>query len=90
MLMTFLPGESDLSCLAAIAFSRFERPRFNPEDGNPRAVKLSMQSNSLADETTLGLPFHPGERRKNPRFDMHFPVFLRKPAIPGRSARPPT
>jgi len=37
-----------------------------------------MQSNSLPDGLTLGLSFYPGERRKNPRFDMHFPVFLRK------------
>ena len=41
-----------------------------------------MQSNSLPHELTLGLPFHRGERRKNPRFDMRFPVFLRKPGDP--------
>ena len=36
-----------------------------------------MQSNSVAKEWPVGLPFHSGERRKNPRFDMHFAVFLR-------------
>ena len=37
-----------------------------------------MRSNSLADEPAAGLPFDSCERRKNPRFDMHFPVFLRR------------
>jgi hypothetical protein len=36
-----------------------------------------MQSNSLATGLPSGLPLHSGERRKNPRFDMHFAVFLR-------------
>ena len=36
-----------------------------------------MQPNSLANGLPEGLRFHSGERRKNARFDMHFPVFLR-------------
>ena len=36
-----------------------------------------MQSTPLAREQTTGLGLRPGERRKHPRFDMHFPVFLR-------------
>jgi hypothetical protein len=36
-----------------------------------------MHSNSLASESITGLSAHPGERRKNRRFDMHFRVFLR-------------
>ncbi len=36
-----------------------------------------MQSNFLASESISGLSAHAGERRKNRRFDMHFPVFLR-------------
>ena len=36
-----------------------------------------MQSNSHASDLAAGVPHHSGERRKNPRFDMHFPVFLR-------------
>lgn len=38
---------------------------------------LLMQSNSLPAELSAGLQVRAGERRKNPRFDMHFPVFLR-------------
>jgi hypothetical protein len=36
-----------------------------------------MQSHSLADEPLSDLPSRSGERRKNRRFDMHLPVFLR-------------
>ena len=36
-----------------------------------------MQSHSLADEQLSALPLQSGERRKNRRFDLHFPVFLR-------------
>ena len=36
-----------------------------------------MQSNSRANERLSGLTFQAGERRKRPRFDMRFPVFLR-------------
>jgi hypothetical protein len=36
-----------------------------------------MQSNSLPREQTVGLGLRSGERRKHPRFDMHFSVFLR-------------
>jgi hypothetical protein len=36
-----------------------------------------MQSSSLPRELAAGLHFRAGERRKNARFDMHFPIFLR-------------
>ena len=36
-----------------------------------------MQSTSLPDELLAGLSARSGERRKNARFDMHFPVLLR-------------
>jgi hypothetical protein len=36
-----------------------------------------MQSHSLVNGLRSGLSVHSGERRKNTRFDMHFPVFLR-------------
>ena len=36
-----------------------------------------MQSKFFVDVTPAGLPFHSPERRKNPRFDLHFPAFLR-------------
>ena len=36
-----------------------------------------MQSTSLPDELVAGLATRSGERRKNTRFDMHFPVLLR-------------
>jgi PilZ domain len=45
--------------------------------GRPRADYDYMQSHSLADEELSELPLQSGERRKNRRFDMHFPVFLR-------------
>lgn len=38
---------------------------------------IAMQSYSLASESISNLSANPGERRKNRRFDMHFPVFLR-------------
>ena len=38
----------------------------------------SMERNSVATQTLPDLAFGSGERRKNPRFDMHFPVFLRR------------
>jgi hypothetical protein len=36
-----------------------------------------MQSNPDPSELAPGIHIRAGERRKNPRFDMHFPVFLR-------------
>ena len=36
-----------------------------------------MQSKFFVDVTPAGLPFHSPERRKNPRFDLYFSVFLR-------------
>ena len=36
-----------------------------------------MQPTSLPDELATGLEARSGERRKNARFDMHFPVLLR-------------
>jgi|ERR1035438_2796464 hypothetical protein len=36
-----------------------------------------MQTNSLADGQVSVSAFHSSERRKNSRFDMHFPVLLR-------------
>ena len=36
-----------------------------------------MPSSSFPVELTAALSSHPGDRRKNPRFDMHVPVFLR-------------
>ena len=38
---------------------------------------LRMQSTSLPDELASRLSARSGERRKNARFDMHFPVVLR-------------
>ena len=39
--------------------------------------KIYMQSDSLPTGVPLGSPVQAGERRKNARFDMHFPAFLR-------------
>ena len=36
-----------------------------------------MQSTSLRDELEAGLSARSGERRKSPRFEMHFPDLLR-------------
>ena len=36
-----------------------------------------MQSDSLPIGLPMGLPVQAGERRKNTRFNMHFPAFLR-------------
>jgi PilZ domain len=36
-----------------------------------------MQSKFLVNVPPAGLPFHSGERRNNPRFDLHFPALLR-------------
>jgi len=36
-----------------------------------------MQSETVPDGLPSGLSFRSSERRKHPRFDMHFPVFLR-------------
>jgi hypothetical protein len=36
-----------------------------------------MQSKFFVNVPPAGLPFHSGERRKNPRFDLHFSVLLR-------------
>lgn len=52
------------------------RAAFQPI-GRLRAVLIDMQSNPLPGEATSGLHLRAGERRKNPRFDMHFPIFLR-------------
>jgi PilZ domain-containing protein len=37
----------------------------------------SMHLNSVPNEHSVNSASQPGERRKNPRFDMHFPIVLR-------------
>jgi hypothetical protein len=41
-----------------------------------------MGSNSLPRHASTGIHSRPGERRRNLRFDMHFPVYLRVPGDP--------
>ena len=58
-------------------FLPFSDSKLKPQSGRLRAVKTSVQSNSLANEQPYDLGIHPSERRKHPRFDMRVPVFLR-------------
>lgn len=41
-----------------------------------------MGSNSVPGPAPAGMQSRAGERRKNPRFDIHFPVYLRVPGGP--------
>jgi hypothetical protein len=45
-------------------------------NGSIRASLPCMQSTSLPEELVAGLSAQAGERRKNARFEMHFPVLL--------------
>jgi len=41
-------------------------------------MMLGMGSMSAANQGPVGVRFRPGDRRKNPRFDMHFSAFVRR------------
>jgi hypothetical protein len=45
--------------------------------GRLRAISMDMQSTSIPDELNPNSASHFGERRKNARFAMHFPIIVR-------------